>query len=333
MKAALPFAVLLAGCAQTASVQLAAPPATAATVDAHVARAQQLAGNDLKNLMRLCQAQPADRAEPSPAMDDALRQLIAKPAPPPMQVFDNLYYVGAAWVSAWLLKTSEGFVLIDALNNAAEAQALIEGGMIKLGLDPREIKYIVVTHGHGDHYGGANYLVEKYKPRVIASVADWNMMHGTLEFNSTVWGPPPLLGIEITKDGEQMKFGDTTMTFYVTTGHTLGTLSPMFDVKSGGKTYHALLWGGTSFNFGNDYSRLASYIANTERMREFANRMPIDVLLSNHSDWDNSIVKMNAMRAAGPNAKNAFITGPQVVDRSMQVMGECARAQSDRFRM
>lgn len=320
-------AAVLAACAQPAMAPQAASPAS---VEAHVERARRFAGDDLRNLMRLCEPQPAERATPSPAMDEGLRKLIARPAPPPMQVFDNLYFVGGDWVSAWVLRTSAGLILVDALNNADEARELIEGGMARLGLDPREIKYIVVTHGHGDHYGGAQYLVDKYHPRVIATDADWNMMHGKLEFNSAAWGPPPARDLSVN-DGQTLTLGDTTMTFYVTTGHTLGTLSPAFDVRSGGRVHHALLWGGTSFNFGKDFSRLASYTDNTERMRVLAERMPIDVLVSNHSEWDGSIAKMNALRAAAPGARHPFVIGPQAVGRSMQVMGECARAQAERF--
>jgi metallo-beta-lactamase class B len=322
------IAASMAGCAQPAL----APPAgtSSASVEAHVERARQLAGEDLRHLMRLCQAQPAERATPSAAMDEGLRKLIARPAPPPMQVFDNLYFVGGDWVSAWILKTSAGLVLIDALNNADEARDLIEGGMAKLGLDPRQIRTIVVTHGHGDHYGGARYLVGKYRPRVVASEADWNMMQGTLEFDSAAWDRPPARDVAV-REGETMTLGDTTLTYYVTTGHTLGTLSLVFDVRAGGRTHRALLWGGTSFNFGKDFSRLASYTENTERMRKLAAALPIDVLLSNHPEWDGSLAKMNALRAGGPGAANPFVTGPQGVGRAMQVMGECARAQAGRF--
>src|SRR5438128_2313277 len=112
LRSTLAFTALLAACAQT-NVPIG-PAASPASVEAHVARAQQLAGDDLTNLMKLCQPQPAERSAPSAAMDEGLRKLIARPAPPPMQVFDNLYFVGADWVSAWLLRTSEGFVLIDA---------------------------------------------------------------------------------------------------------------------------------------------------------------------------------------------------------------------------
>ena len=316
--------------ALAACAQLSTSPRPSAGPESHVARAGELAGQDFAHLMRLCQAQPAERQTPSPAMDENLRRLIARAAPPPMQVFDNLYYVGGNWVSAWVLKTSDGLVLIDALNNAEEAQALIEGGMAKLGLDPRQIRYIVVTHGHGDHYGGANYLVGKYRPRVVASEADWNMMHGVLEFNSAAWGPPPARDVSV-RDGDTLTLGDTTLTLYVTTGHTLGTLSPVFPVRAGGRTHQVLLWGGTSFNFGKDFSRLESYHANAERMRGLAARMPIDVLLSNHPEWDGAIVKMNALRAAGAGDANPFVTGARGVDRALQVMGECALAQSRRF--
>src|SRR3954469_13996032 len=89
---ALALAATLAACVQPTTPRT--DSTSAGSVDAHVARATQLAGTDLKHLLRLCQPQPADRAAPSAAMDEGLRKLIAKPAPPATQVFDNLYFVG-----------------------------------------------------------------------------------------------------------------------------------------------------------------------------------------------------------------------------------------------
>lgn len=156
-------AALLAGCA-------VAPTAVPSeqTVAAHVARATGLAGNDLKALLRLCNP-PAARQRSPDETDRYIASEIARLPPPPAQAFDNLYFVGGAWSSAWALRTSEGIIVIDALNNAVEAAALIDGGLRKLGLDPAQIRYVVVTHGHGDHYGGARYLAEKYIEAYIDS--------------------------------------------------------------------------------------------------------------------------------------------------------------------
>jgi len=318
-------AAALAACSTTP-----APPSQA-LVDQHVANARQLAGADLQYLMPVCQPQPAQRAAPSPAADEGLRRLIAQNPPAPGQAFDNLYFVGATWVSAWVLQTSQGLVLIDALNNAKEAEALIEGGMRKLGLDPAQIKYIVVTHGHGDHYGGAQMLARKYGARVVASAIDWDMMGSTLEFNSAVWDAPPARDMAVT-DGQTLTLGDTAITFYLTPGHTLGTLSPVFDVKDKGRPHKALLWGGTSFNFGRDMGRLDSYIAQTERLRTVARARSIDVPLSNHPSYDGTVVKLRA-RESDPSGPNPFLTGQASVDRTLQVLGECARAQKTRFLM
>jgi metallo-beta-lactamase class B len=328
--AALVLAAALAGCAGNPAS--APSKASQASVQADLERARQLAGSDLQQLVRLCEPQPAERAKPSAEADEHIRAQIARPAPPPMQVFDNLYYVGGDWVSAWLLKTSQGFILIDTLNNEQEAHALIEGGMAKLGLDPRQIKYILITHGHGDHYGGATYLARKYGAHVVASGDDWTMMHEHLEFDSPVWGRPPARDISV-KDGDRLTLGDTTLTLYETPGHTPGTLSPVFDVRSGSRVYHAMLWGGNAFNFGKDFGRLESYEASTERMRRLALQLPIDVLLSNHSSYDLSIPKMKALAASHGTGPNPFVVGPATVGRALQVMGTCARAQEDRFRM
>ena len=314
----------LAGCST------AQPPAASqAVVDQHVANATRLAGNDLQYLMPVCRPQPAERAAQGADADAGLQRLIDQPAPAPGQAFDNLYFVGSAWVSAWVLKTSDGLILIDALNNSKEAQVLIEGGMRKLGLDPAQIKYIVVTHGHGDHYGGAQMLADKYKARVIASAIDWDMMDSKLEFDSKVWDAPPKRDMAVA-DGRSLTLGDTTITFFVTPGHTLGTLSPVFDVRDKGLPHKAMIWGGTSFNFGRDLGRLDSYIAQTQRMQAKARELSVDVPLSNHPNYDGTVAKLKA-RAANPAGPNPFLTGPDAVSRTLQVMGECARAQKTRF--
>src|SRR6478735_10835896 len=70
-----------------------------ASVEAYVAQARQLAGDDLRALLPLCQPQPAVRAS-GPALEHFIDRSIAAPSPPPGQAFDNLYYIATSWVSA-----------------------------------------------------------------------------------------------------------------------------------------------------------------------------------------------------------------------------------------
>jgi metallo-beta-lactamase class B len=308
-----------------------APPASPSqtTIAAHLAAADQAAGTDLVALHSLCQQPPAKK--PSQAESDkGIAALMAQPAPPPGQAFDNLYYVGANWVSAWAIKTSDGIILIDALDNGDEAATLIDGGLRRLGLDPAQIKYVIVTHGHGDHYGGVDYLLQQHHPRVVMSAADWTMTETQLEFDTPIWGRPPKRDIA-AKDGDVITLGDTRVTLYVTAGHTLGAISPVFDVKANGQTHRVLLWGGTAFNFGKDLPRLDSYVASTQRMRTIVQQQNIDVLISNHAGFDGSLKKLDQLRAAPGAAANPFVMGTPNVTRALTVMGECAAATHDRF--
>lgn len=320
-------AVALLGVASCAQV----PPASQESISGYVSEAERLAGNDLKALLVLCK--PAPAARPSQEIiDKLLAAMIARPAPEPGRAFDNLYFVGSAWVSAWAIRTSQGVILLDALNNEEEAERLIDRGMRGLGLDPSTIKYIVVTHAHGDHYGGVEYLVPRYRSSVVASEIDWQQMEGKLEFTSPHWGPVPTFNKARdlrVKDGDKVTLGDGSVTMYITPGHTLGTITPIFEVKEGGRTHKALLWGGTAFNFGKDVPRLQSYIDATERMARIAKEEGIDVMLSNHGGYDGTVTKLDAVRKGA--AQNPFVVGNDAVVRSLQTMGACAKAQRDRF--
>ncbi len=314
---------LAAGCACCATYALNISPAAAQSPDVqrHLAAARTAAGSDLTQLLKLGNvALPASQKK-----GPSIQALMAQPAPPPGKAFDNLYFVGGKWVSAWAITTSAGIILIDAMNNADEAEHVIVAGMRKLGLDPAQIKMVVITHGHGDHYGGANYLVEHFHPQIIASEADWTMMETKLEFDLPIWGRPPKRDA-VVKDGTKLTLGDTTVDIVMTPGHTMGTISVAFDVKEGDKTHRAFLWGGTSFNFGkqpNRMERLQAYIDATDRVRDMAGKQNIDVFLSNHSGMDLADVKLAQKTQGGP---NPFVGSAETTQRALTVMHECALA-------
>src|SRR6202021_3904324 len=146
-------------------------------VDLHLDAAKAAAGSDLTSYLKL-----ADATHPN-ANTPTIEEMMNWPAPDPGKAFDNLYFVGSRWVSAWALVTDAGIILIDTMDNDEEAKQLIEGGMCKLGLDPADIRIILVTHGHGDHYGGVSYLSNKYPPRVLIWGLEWATLDaGGLKF-------------------------------------------------------------------------------------------------------------------------------------------------------
>jgi metallo-beta-lactamase class B len=303
-------------------VALAAPAVYAATpspdVARHLAAAQDAAGTDLQAYLVLGKSADPNYTAPTPDLE-ALMKL---PAPPPGKAFDNLYFVGSKWVSAWAITTSDGIILIDAMDNEEEAERITEGGLKTLGLDPATVRTVIITHGHGDHYGGANYFALKYGARIVASDIDWTMMETKLEFESPLWGAPPKRDISVV-DGGKVRLGDTSVDILITPGHTMGTISPIFDVSSGSQKHRVMLWGGTGFVFGKNPERMQAYIESSARARDIARQQGVDVLISNHNQFDGAVEKLAAKTADGP---NPFVLGAPAVQRALTVMNECAQA-------
>jgi metallo-beta-lactamase class B len=314
-------ALLKMGCA--CCVALAAPAyAVAQTpspeVAQHLAAAKEAAGSDLGSYLALGRSADPNFKAPTPDLE----ALMKIPAPPPGRAFDNLYFVGSKWVSTWAITTSDGIILIDAMDNEEEAERIVEGGLKAFGLDPAQVKIVIVTHGHGDHYGGANYFAQKYKSRIVASEADWTMMETKLEFDTPLWGRPPKRDVSVL-DGHKVTLGDTTVDILITPGHTMGTISPIFDVWSGSQKHRALLWGGTGFNFGKQPERMQAYIDSTARTRDIAKQQGVDVFISNHNSYDGAVDKLGVKASGGA---NPFVLGAPTVQRALTVMNECAQA-------
>jgi metallo-beta-lactamase class B len=315
---------LTLGCACCTLLALNVPTmalAQSAAAQAHLDAAKKAAGQDLVAYLRL-----ADVAAPtSGLLPVSPEDLMKLPTPPPAKVFDNLYFVGNKWVSSWAITTSDGIILIDAMDNDDEAQNVIEAGLKRLGLDPAAIKIIIVTHGHGDHYGGVGYLKGRYASRVVMSEADWAMLEAGLEFDRPDWGRPPQRDVAVV-DGSVVTLGDTKIDILLTPGHTPGTITLAFDVKEGDQTHRALLWGGTAFNFGRQpdrLPRLQTYIDATARVRDLARKQSVEVFISNHDLFDGAVAKIDQMRAGAP---NPFLIGTDTTVRALTVMHESALA-------
>ena len=150
--------------------------------------------------------------------------------------------MGLASQGAFVITTSQGLILIDTLNTTEEARDILVPSMKKVGLDPAQIKYIVLSHGHPgqtDHTGGANYLQRTYHPRVMMSKEDWD---ATLPAQKPE-RPLATRDMDIVH-GQTLTLGDETLTFTVLYGHTPGTLGIFIPVKWHGQPHVVVLHGG-----------------------------------------------------------------------------------------
>ena len=332
---------IAAACAAVvvAAAQTPAPAPLSPEVERHIAAAKAAAGVEhaglfdavcttARNVIAQASAPPRAGGAPAAAPGAAGRGARAggPPAAPPrerwyaepVKVFDNMYFVGQTEFSAWAITTSQGIILLDAIFDYSVEEE-VAGGLKKLGLDPAQIKYVVVSHGHLDHAAGAKFLQEKFGSRLIMTAADYDLM----DRDNPPWKPKRDL---VATDGYKLTLGDTTLTLYVTPGHTDGTISTIIPVKDRGQSHVAAAWGGTLFNFGPIKPRLEAYAASAERFKGLAARAGADVILSNHTIYDGSKTKLPAMAARQPGDRHPYVVGGDSVARYLTTVGECAQA-------
>src|SRR6187399_1977572 len=268
----LRLVVAAAFCVTTTATHAQAP--APATPDSLVVAAKRAAGQEYAGtFLRICVA--PDNAP------GAGRGGAARGGPPPgagtvpdrdtwyaqpYKVFDNLYFVGTRIHSAWALTTSQGIVILDTLFDYAIEPEIVDG-LTKLKLNPRDVKYVLISHAHGDHDQGAALLQSRYGAKIVMGAADWE---STLQRPSTAAGGVPKRDIVVGPGGLKLKLGDTTVDVIATPGHTPGTLSYFFPVKDGGRTLMVAYAGGTAFNFPRRPENFAVYRDSQRKMTEVA---------------------------------------------------------------
>jgi metallo-beta-lactamase class B len=288
------------------------------SVETHLAAAKRAAGFDFTGtLVRLCLVPRATEGRGGPRAIPDHATWYTEPA----QMFDNLYFIGTRVHSAWALKTSGGIIVIDTLYNYA-AEAEIVDGLKKLGLDPATVKYVIVSHAHGDHDEGARLLQDRYGARVVFGAADWD----SLEKMTAMPGGAPRRDI-VGTDGQKITLGDGSVTMITTPGHTPGTLSLLFDVKDRGRPLKVIYAGGTAFNFPEDVPHYETYIASQHKMAQIAAREKPSVLMTNHSEFDNAWLRGKLVKLRAPGEPHPYDIGADTVARYFTVTGECAEAE------
>jgi metallo-beta-lactamase class B len=206
----------------------------------------------------------------------------------PFRIAGNLYYVGASDVSAYLLTTPQGHVLLDT--GFRETVPLIDASLKKLGFRMEDIRLLLATHAHYDHTGGLAAIKARTKARFLSSPADAPLYaaggRGDFAFGDK-YAYPPVKPDGLLRDGEPVQLGGLALTPHFTPGHTKGCTSWATTIADGRQQYRVVIPCSLS---APDYrlvgnAKYPGIVHNFESSIAALRALPCDIFLATHS-WD-----------------------------------------------
>lgn len=247
----------------------------------------------------------------------------------PIKLFDNLYAVGNSETAVYALTSSAGTLLLDAgFENKAEALA---AQLQKLNLDPASVKYILLGHGHADHFGGSKFFQDKYATKIASSAADWELINpanpaGQAPNRGGARGAIPAKDVVLT-EGQPFQFGDLTITPIAIPGHTPGSLAFIFPVKEKGQTRIAGWFGGAVLTTGIlTTDALKQYTQSLSHYLDAAKRLNVEVEIQNHPIFDGMPDKLERLKAS-PAGPHPFVIGNDRYLKMWNIVSECIQAE------
>ena len=244
----------------------------------------------------------------------------------PTKIFDNVYVIGNAGTVVYVVQTSAGLLMIDALGaNQVDTQLL--PGFQKLGLDPAQVKTIIVGHGHADHFGGSPYMQDHYGSKVYISAADWSLMENPPAGRGGGRGGPPVVlpkHDQVVSEGQPIVLGDLKVTPVSIPGHTPGAMGYVLPVKDNGKTHIAAIYGGTVLTPGiiSDEG-LQTYLKSVAHFKAETKKAKVDVEIQNHPLMDPIQAKLDRLQARKKGDPNPFVVGQTNYQKFLDVMSLC----------
>lgn len=208
----------------------------------------------------------------------------------PFHIAGGLYYIGDSKDASHLLVTADGMILIDTPRDPDSAQ-LLRAHISELGFALDQLKYILVSHGHFDHYEGVRQLAAWSGAKTFLGEHDVSLKPG--------FEPDQLV-----RDGDVVALGDVSVTCLHTPGHTVGALSFFFSVTQDGETYRVGMFGGAGIlqvskpyldNHGLLYHQRGDFYRSLERLRS----EHVDIFVGNHPGQSRTLEKMRRAKTEG----------------------------------
>lgn len=226
----------------------------------------------------------------------------------PFRIADGLYYVGDKQVCVHLIETKEGLILLDS--GFFHTNHLLTESIRKLGFDPADVRWILHTHEHFDHFGAAEEFRNLYGTKLAISAVGAQSLREHPERALMDWSDSPYEAIPTfdyeLQDGEVFEFGGVKIRCVLTPGHALGVMSFFFDVTDNGQTYLAGLFGGAGYT-----AMTVEYMKSVSLPMDMPQKMlasldklekePVVVHLGNHPGNNKTIQKREQQLHEGGN--------------------------------
>ena len=233
---------------------------------------------------------------------------------PGTRLFDNLYFIGNDMYGAFIISTCEGLIMVDCMEPGF--MAYMEQRIVECGLDPKDLKAIIITHGHGDHYGDAGLFRDKYGCRIYMSEVDEQMALDPANAGPGR-GPMPFRCDGYLVPGEDFVLGDQRVSVFSTAGHTPGTVSFIFTVYDCGVPHLCMIWGGTGPN--REVACVEQQLRSVDYFDWVCRSKGVDTEVGNHPFTDNLVVKMELLREIVDGVPHPLIIGQEGVHSLMMM--------------
>jgi metallo-beta-lactamase class B len=210
----------------------------------------------------------------------------------PFRVYGNTYYVGTRGLSAILITSPEGHVLIDGTLEANAAQ--IEAHIKALGFRIQDVRLILNSHAHNDHAGAIAALARDSGAQVRASAAGARaLMAGGHDPEDPQYGDvslfPRVASVTEVRDGEVVRQGSLAVTAHYTPGHTPGSTSWSWRSCEGDRCLN-MVYADSLTPLSNSRFRYTDDASHPHRVENFRKAiatvasLPCDILMVPHPD-------------------------------------------------
>jgi metallo-beta-lactamase class B len=165
----------------------------------------------------------------------------------PFRIVGNIYYVGVAGVTSFLITTPAGHILLDS--GLPETVPLIQESIKQLGFKLEDVKILLNSHAHFDHAGGLAQLKKLTKAKLMIGEGDAEIIRngGRGDFQ---WGDKltfePAQVDRVLHDKDKVELGGVTMIARITPGHTKGNTTWTMKVREGAKELDVVFAGSTT---------------------------------------------------------------------------------------